>query len=222
MLMKIQVNRFFIASLILGIAIACFSYLGKTKGILIVTEYNLHTLPHQIGNWVGEEKPFQDYVYKALGADENVNRQYKTPDGRSLWLYIGYYGTAKGGHPQHTPQGCYPGAGWGIEGISPLSIKIDEKETITVNNLFARRGDQTEQTIYWLQNSYGTVMNTGLEQNLEKLRCKILFNRADGAFIRVSSPVFNNNREETIEYQKEFVKELFPLLPNHWPKEDLK
>ena len=31
-----------------------------------------------------------------------------------IWVYIGYYGTERGGRPEHVPRGCFTGAGWDI------------------------------------------------------------------------------------------------------------
>jgi len=54
-------------------------------------------------------------VYAVLETISNVYRRYADADGRVIQLYIGYYGTAKGGRPSHVPQYCYTGHGYSIE-----------------------------------------------------------------------------------------------------------
>lgn len=212
---------FLIVVVILMCAIGLFYGYRQWRGQMVVTEKNFKDLPMQIGQWQGEERPFSDEIYDELRADENLSRVYtRESDGAKLGLYIGYYGTQRGGHPEHVPTGCYPGAGWIIHNITPLDITNEEMaKTITVNNLYAELGDLREQTLYWLQNFRGNVAHTGWRQQIEKIKTLLKYNRNDGAFIRVNATV-TDTREATIAYQKDFIKKLMPLLPKHWPKEE--
>ena len=215
--MVISKRQFTVAVMVLILGIGLVHGLRLVRGRMQVVERNFHKLPRRIGDWKGEDRVFDDAVYDELRADENFFRIYTNSEGDTLGLYIGYYGTQRGGHPEHVPTGCYPGSGWGIESITPLDVSAGEK-TITVNNLYATKGDQAEQTLYWLQNFRGTVMHNGFEQNFEKIYTKLFYNRNDGAFIRINSSVVSS-REETILYQKEFIRQLLPLLPRYWPVE---
>ena len=60
-----------------------------------------------------------------LRADFNLQRAYTGPAGSLIWLYLGYYGTDRGGRPEHTPRGCYTGAGWGIEQARTFDVRGD-------------------------------------------------------------------------------------------------
>ncbi len=57
-------------------------------------------------------------------------------------------------------------------------------------------------------------------QKINKFWGKIITNRADGAFVRISAPVLNNDVDETIEYEKEFASQLLELFPQCWPIEE--
>ncbi len=184
-----------------------------------VVEKGFYKLPHSIGSWVGEDHTFSDEVYEELRADENLYRIYKRPDGSELGLYIGYYGTARGGHPDHVPTGCYPGSGWGIDSNLPHDIATsDGAYSITANSLYVIKEDKSQQTFYWQQNFLGRASNSGWNQNFEKMKTRLLYGKNDGALIRVNSMV-QNSREETVAFQTDFIQLLLPMLKDVWPVE---
>jgi EpsI family protein len=79
----------------------------------------------EIAGFKATEDSFSDAVYKELNADMHVYRHYRSDDGRQVDLYIGYYGTAKGGRTPHNPYGCLPGAGWGIVEDQRIDLIVD-------------------------------------------------------------------------------------------------
>ncbi len=60
------------------------------------------------------EIPLAENVESMLRADFNVQRAFLHPLGDVVWLYIGYYGTDRGGTPEHTPPQCYRAHGWSL------------------------------------------------------------------------------------------------------------
>jgi len=208
-------KQFSIAIIVLVTGIVLVHGLSLIRGEMVVVERNFKNLPFTIGDWTGDERTFDQSIYDELRADENLYRIYRNSNGDELGLYIGYYGTQRGGHPEHIPAGCYTGAGWGIESNTPLDITSqDSTKTIRVNNFYARKGEKTEQTLYWLENFRGTVSHNGFEQNFEKIYTKLVHNRNDGAFIRINSHV-QSTRDETLRFEIVFVKRLIPLLDKH-------
>ncbi|MFC1809289.1 exosortase C-terminal domain/associated protein EpsI [Candidatus Omnitrophota bacterium] len=215
-------RNFIIAIVILVIALISVHALIYVRGEYAVVEKGFYKLPMQIGEWKAESFEYDQRVYDVLNAQEHLSRNYFLPNGTKLGLYIGYYSTKRGGHPEHIPAGCYTGAGFGIESNESLVINSASGErTITVNNFYAKKGEIGEQVLFWLHNYRGVDMNTGLKQNIEKMKNKLLNRRNDGAFIRINSKV-SENREEVLAHQKEFVAQLIDLLPDCWPVEEIK
>ncbi|MCH8960606.1 MAG: exosortase-associated EpsI family protein [Bacteroidetes bacterium] len=77
-------------------------------------EVNLDHLPRHILGLNGRDDRFDESVYRVLNADYHLLREYRSDAHPAVWLYIGYYGTAKGGRPSHVPQACYTGQGFSI------------------------------------------------------------------------------------------------------------
>ena len=221
-----QQKLFIISVIVLIIAIGCAHGLRLIRGEVDVVEKNFNKMPYTIGAWKGEDNDFAQEIYNVLRADDNLSRIYTRDDGKRLGLYIGYYGTKRGGHPEHIPSGCYTGAGWGIESVTPLDVSAyDGSKTITINNFYAVKGNEGEQVLYWLQNFRGTVSHSGLRQNIEKMKTRLLYNRNDGAFIRINARVdltSGETRDDVIAFQKNFISHLIPLLPKYWPVEEVR
>lgn len=99
-------NKTFIISIaVLLLTIAAAASIAS-RGKLAVIEINLDKIPIEIAGFSGTEDFFSQAVYDELNADKHVYRHYRSKDGRQVDLYIGYYGTAKGGRTPHNPYAC--------------------------------------------------------------------------------------------------------------------
>jgi EpsI family protein len=186
-----------------------------------VWKKNLDKLPSTIGRMKSVDVPLEESVVKELGPDVYVFRNYTSDDGSVINVYIGYYGTRKGGRSEHNPNACYPGSGWAIMNEDKSSISIGNnglKNTITINTLRVTKDKEKQLVYHWYQTDKNMVISTGIQQNLNRLKNRLLYNRDDGAFIRVSTNVDNNYLEAQKEIE-DFIKQLFPLLIKYWPLE---
>ena len=213
-------KSFWISLLLLFVTFAIVQKMHIGKDI-IVWKKNLDKLPYTIGGMSGVDVPLGESVLKELYPDVYVFRNYISADGRTINLYIGYYGTQKGGRSAHIPEGCYPGAGWSILKESVRDVPVEEvriKRDIRLNTLQVKRGDTRQLVYYWYQTQRDTVIVNGIQQNFNRFKSRILHNRNDGAFIRVSEDIgyVENDTNEDIE---NFIRQLFPLVVQYWPIE---
>ena len=177
----------------------------------------LNDVPTQIGRWKSTDLPLASVVESELRADFNFQRTYLTRSGDKIWLYVGYYGTARGGRPEHTPRGCYTGAGWGIE--SSRIVEIDSNDEFRANEyLIEQRGEQ-RLVHFWYRSYRRTGLLGGLDQNIDRLLGRLLDGRADGALVRISTPISENDTTAARGRLLSFASLLDPLLGKHWPIE---
>jgi len=191
------------------------------RGEPVVVKTNLENLSMEIAGFKATEDFFPDSVYKELNADMHVYRQYRNCDGKQVDLYIGYYGTAKGGWTGHNPYACLPGAGWGI--IESYNVKMNSKnyqDQIDVNYVLARKGGTYEIVFHWYQTAGSKVLSSGIQQNIQRFLGRILHNRNDEAFIQISIFSGEGNIEEAKLLAKSFSEEVLDLLPHYWPIEE--
>ena len=200
------------------IAIVQRMHIGKD---IIVWKKNLDKLPYTIGGMSGVDIPMEESVIKELDPDVYVYRNYASIDARIINVYIGYYGTQKGGRTPHNPEGCYPGAGWSILKESVSIVPIDQdgsKKDIMLNTLQVKRGDVNQLVYHWYQTGRDTVIVNGVQQNINRFRNRLLHNRDDGAFIRISEDN-GDNEVKTKKDIEDFIRQLFPLVVQNWPLE---
>lgn len=191
------------------------------RGEPVVVRTNLENIPMEIAGYKGTDDAFPDSVYKALKADKHVYRHYRGDDGREIDLYIGYYGTAKGGRTGHNPHACLSGGGWAILKAQKISV-VPSYYTggVDLNYILARKGDTFACIIHWYQSAGKKVLSTGFEQNIERFTGRILYNRNDGAFVEVFTLTAENGIEEANAVVKAFAEKVLDLLPNYWPVEE--
>ena len=196
------------------------TFLISLRGEVVVTEKRLNTLLYTIDKWTGEDHQFESSIYKELDTDDNLFRHYDSTDNNPLWLYIGYYGTKKGGFTSHVPKYCYTGAGWEIVEMNDVDIHWKSRNTtVQVKKLLLRRENVQEVVLFWFHSAGDKVLDYGPRLKINKFWGKITTNRADGAFVRISASVLNDV-DETFEYEKQFASKLLEYLPQCWPVEE--
>jgi len=213
-------NKSFLISLIIFLlSIGMVAFIAN-RGESVVVKTNLENLPMEIAGFKATEDFFPDSVYKELNADRHVYRHYQNADGEKVDLYIGYYGTAKGGRTGHNPYACLPGAGWGI--VDSKQVKLKAKyypEPVPVNYVLARKGETYESVLHWYQSAGNKVLSNGIQQNIQRFLGRIFYNLNDGAFVRISIISELKGIEEANSLAKTFSEKILDLLPAYWPVE---
>ena len=211
-------SRAYLFSLIALVATFAAVMLIAQRGEPVVVRTNLENIPLQFGHYQGTEDRFSDAVYEELNADLHLYRHYRRPDGNVISLYIGYYGTAKGGRTGHNPYSCLPSAGWGIIQGDQVSLR-NGKGGASVNAIVAQKGDVYETVLHWYQSDKNKVLATGVQQNIQRLLGRIRYNRNDGAFVRVSMLTASDRLGEARQDVTRFAEKLLTILPEYWPEE---
>lgn len=213
-------QSFTISVIVLLTTIAMVALIAR-RGQPVVVKTNLENIPMEIGGYKGMDDAFPDSVYNELNADKHVYRHYRADDGREIDLYIGYYGTAKGGRTGHNPHACLSGGGWAILKAQKISAEPSYYPGgVELNHILARKGDTFVCLIHWYQSAGKKVFSTGFEQNIERFKGKILYNRNDGAFVEVYTLTTENGIEEAKLLVKNFSEKLLDLIPDYWPVEE--
>lgn len=208
-----------VSLLILGLTAAS---LLMTRGEPVVVKTNLENLPMQIGSYSAISDSFDPSVYDELNADTHVYRHYISPEHGTIDLYIGYYGTAKGGRTGHNPYACLPGGGWAILETHPFTIRAKGSgKTHKVNYILSKKSDVYQVVLHWYQSNGDRVLFSGLEQNIHRFWGLLLHNRNDGAFVRLTATSHTPDTQDAEARLKRFAEDIINLLPRYWPEEAL-
>lgn len=216
-------RSFYTTALILLTALLGVSMINS-RGAPVVVETNLENLPRVISGYTGTDDQFPDSVYQELNADQHVYRHYQNMSGEKVSLYIGYYGTQKGGRTGHNPYACLPGAGWGVLEAHPEVVLLGdvtmyEQDSYEINYILASKDGLYEVVYHWYQSDKNKILATGIEQNIHRFYSRVRHNRNDGAFIRLSAVCAKGDIARCKERINRFVSHILLLLPDYWPVE---
>jgi EpsI family protein len=172
--------RAFVAGLILLVGIFATHNLKAKESAGL--RRPLNQFPSKIGDLQSEDRPYQDEVVKAIGADEYLNRAYLGT--RPIELFIGYYKDQRSSEKMHSPRNCLPGAGW--EPIRSTSVQIASAAGIpvVVNGYVVAQGAERDMVLYWYQ-GHGRVVASEYGAKFWLVADALRGKSADGAMIRI-------------------------------------
>ena len=177
----------------------------------------LDALPPQVLGWSGRDIPLEGSVEEMLRADDHVQRSYFDPAGGLVWLYIGYYGTERGGRSEHAPWECYPTAGWEI--VEPNITKLPVGDDEVIQEILVRRAGEERLVHFWYRTTRSDHVVGELAHAWDRFLGRLTIGRADGAFVRLSTPLHGESVESARARLRAFGDGLAPQLAAHWPQE---
>lgn len=178
----------------------------------------LAALPETADRWTSRPVEMDQDVADVLDADLNIQRTYFHPTGEFFWVYVGYYSTARGGRPEHTPRGCYTGAGWEV--AESRVIVFDPAAGLRAQEFLVTRGSLRRLVHFWYRSHRGSGMTGGADQNIDRLLGRMTTGRADGALVRVSTSLGSEMDLSAVRSRLiAFDRILDAQLARHWPVE---
>ena len=199
------------------ILVGSLGWLLQMRPSLVAEPESLSRTPLKIREWIGQDDPMDQQVEDILDADFHLARTYVHTTGNWVWVYVGYYGTARGGRPEHTPRGCYTGAGWGITETQVLLS--DPSSGLRVQEYVVEREGDDRLVHFWYRSHRRTGMIGGLDQNLDRMLGRLVDGRADGALIRLSTPIEDGDTVTARGRLISFAAIFDPALGERWPEE---
>jgi len=200
----------------LGVGILAWSI--RLRPPLVVEAHSLEALPMTLSGWSGEDRAIPDSVTEMLRADFQMQRIYKHPAAGLSWVYVGYYGSARGGRPEHLPHVCYPAQGWKI--LEKRTVAIDPASGLHANEFIVEQAGERQLVHFWFRTHRATGLLTIWQIHVDHFFGRLTQGRSDGALIRVSTVLFP---EDDLEMARARLRGLETTLDEqltlHWPKE---
>ena len=212
-------------TLSLRVLVAAFLLLGallvvqfRSTGEAVPIRKSFDTFPPTIATWQERQSNNLDLeTVNLLKVNDYVMRRYTDRDGRTLWLYIGYWATQRKGAQIHSPRNCLPGGGWEPIEAARLVVPLSAPYTpIEVNRYLIQKDRDQQVVLYWYQ-SQGKAVAGELDAKIQMVRSAITRNRTDGALVRVSAPVIGGVAETT-ESLVRYVQAMYPVLAQYLPE----
>ncbi len=220
-----DITKPFIVILVLSILSLGVNYfLNKTEEITPVRK-PLVDFPISIGHWKGRQDVLNPSTLKTLQlsdyviADYQLANKYETDNaGHSINFYVSYYESQKNGIAPHSPKVCIPGGGWEISAIE--SSKLDNyinNKPLHYNRVIIQKGETRQLVYYWFQQQ-GETYASEYMLKLAMFRRSLLYNRTDGALVRLVTSISPAEKEIDAEQRlNEFARQMSPVLTDYVP-----
>src|SRR5262245_17857633 len=91
----------------------------------VALQHALRELPLNLGEWTGVDGQFDERLFEHAGVSDMLTRTYENSVGEQVSVFVGTWLDYPTFLP-HTPDDCYPRAGWEIASRDVIPIPGDE------------------------------------------------------------------------------------------------
>ena len=163
-----------------------------------------------IGSYTARGSQLQD-GYEDASAESSLSQVFVGQDDSPIELFVGYRGEQRTGNRLRSPQLYFP-EHWNSVWVRPAEIGVNSEGAIHGNWMLARKGQARELVLYWYQigsRTYGGEF----EHRIEQIRRLFFERRSDGAIVRISTSLRNDEPIEAAQKRlQEFGIRLYPEL----------
>jgi EpsI family protein len=175
----------------------------------------LAEFPSAIGFLLSEDRPFEQPVVQAIGADDYINRVY-IGSALPIELYVGYYKDQRSGDKIHSPKNCLPGSGWEPIHSARVQIGSEGGVPVFVNGYLVAQGTRRDMVLYWYQ-SHGRIVASEYWAKFLLIADGLKNRPTDGAMIRIWTTAADG--EETAQARAvDFAQRVYPQVDKLLPK----
>ena len=172
----------------------------------------LNQFPNEILNWKAIDVDYSKKTLSVLRADKIVYKSYQKRDSLPVDLFIASYNDIDKADYSHSPIVCFTGQGWDIDKVDKISIQLNDKKRIVVNQLIQDKLDHKMITLYWYQTTMNAYSNRGIEKIL-LFKDRLFGKSVNNAFVRVTIDIPANSSAEKIKsYLYLFVSDIYPEI----------
>ena len=206
----------------LGVAIGLMLLTGIASWWLLLRPAVEHdaavfdALPTELNGWRSVDLAIDEAVSDMLAADHNVQRAYLHSLGYLIFVYVGYYGTERGGTPEHTPDICYPAQGWQI--VESMIQRAGGQGGFDLREFVVEQAGERRLVHYWYRTGSQSGLTSVVGLRLRHVVDRMTENRGDGALVRLSTPLDSSNiasaRTRLFSMDRVVEEALVGLWPN--------
>lgn len=205
------------SSVVLFIAIMGAAWLSGRSEI-IQDRPRFVAFPERLGSWQGHASLLDPNVERILVLDDYILSDYAGPDGNTVNLYVGYYGSQQASQQPHSPSDCIPSSGWRISKFDLTTVAANGVE-FPANRVVIEKNSIKQLVYYWFNESGRNVSNEYLAKWYLHANA-LLINRTDGALVRFVTQIGNGQTERDADARlTTFIRDAMPTLSNFLPSQ---
>jgi len=166
-------------------------------------------VPVELGAWNGTELSFEDAVLEELRADDTLIRRYTRGDDL-VWLCIVFHQNRRYG--AHDPRLCYESQGYMIQRERNGRIDDGTPGGVPSRWFVADRPSHPRLVSYWWD-TRGLRTTDPWAFRRQMALSGALDNRSWGAFVRIETPIRNDDEAAAVARLSDFGARLARALP---------
>lgn len=177
----------------------------------------LKNFPLIIENWkYSSDIHLSKDIVSVLKVDDYLFRSFHNGN-TTVNLYIGYYQSHRRFGEIHTPEHCQAGGGWEVISERTKYLKIPGRN-IKVKFIEAVYKKELEKKvfIFWYQLNQKYITNF-FSYKIHIVLNSLFKHRSDAAFVRITTPIYNDNIDEAIKRAEDFIIKAVPVINNVLP-----
>lgn len=206
-----QVRSARIAILLIFLAaLAVYTFMLRYRSVESPPSPDMTGIPTAIGEYESTDAYQPAEALRLLGADATVFRTYRNNTGRTIWLFLGYFGTQQENSQIHSPKHCYPGAGWDIVEEGTLRLGLPGSEA-SVKHLVISDGREQREVVYWFDTRSGVITDE-FALKWYQMKNALLQRPQAAAFVRFSTGVSPDAPGHAREELVHFIEAISPRI----------
>jgi exosortase D (VPLPA-CTERM-specific) len=198
--------------LLVSIAILYTNFISSSP--MIPDRKTFSSFPLVLDEWKGSKNILPIGVQNNLNADDYLISDFANTEGEEVTLLVSYYATQSTNKGIHSPRICLTGGGWNIEQDIPIKITLANGHTKEVNRLLLMQQEVKLVAYYWFYEQ-GSMYTNDYMARFNLIRNAILNNRTDGALIRISTPIDDQDIEKAETRLRRFIGIVDLVLPDY-------
>lgn len=185
----------------------------------VVPAGSFNQFPLEISMWKGSRTAMDQLYLDTLKLDDYSMVDYRDPSGKTVSLYVAYYGSQSKGGSIHSPATCLPGSGWNFEESGAVSVPLGGRAgAMQVSRAYMHKDGMKELTYYWFPQRGRNLTNTW-QLKFYNFWDALTKRRTDGALVRLITPLYERERPEDAERRLQaFTREVAPVLSRFIPR----
>lgn len=187
----------------------------------VVERRSFQLFPLDINGWTGEEIRLDPTVEVGLGADEYLSSYFTSPNKEhSISFFSAYYFSTTDGSGIHSPQICIPGGGWEVSAWRRYDVPVTSPNgrPLSVNRAVIQKDNERQIVYYWFD-MRGERFVSEYRAKLETIYDSLTDARADGALVRLITPIKRGETEADADARlATFSETLLKVLPEYIPE----
>jgi EpsI family protein len=208
-------SAYLFAALVLILIAAVLSYLGsevKPQKLRAPLDH----LPRVIDGWqaMAPDRKLDDRTLELLKPQSYLLRNYRKK-GRSIALFVAYFGLQQEGQMIHSPRNCLPGGGWEIASRKKVSVP-GPGGGWRVNHLILQSELKRLSVLYWYQGR-GRIEPNEYWERLSLITDAVRMRRNDGALMRLTAVVPRRGSQQVIDAELKMAAALIPAMERLLP-----